>query len=417
MTMSQLVAAIQAAARRRGLRSGIDEARVRKWQRGVRPGEESQLYIAEALGYPLDIVRADDWPNWIPLSIDSLLALGPDSSVPALREALRTVERRTFLTISGGALTALASDWALGPAGALAQARDGKPVGDDLLTLLENTTQPLAGLATEQRQHTALLLDAYLATVTDLIEQGRYSPAIGHRLHMLAASLAQTVAWHRFDLGQHTAASEYWVAALHNAHAAGDRDMGAGLLGDLAYQAAWRHDHTTAASILNQALTRVRNPAARCLLQLRLARTRAAQNDRQAVLRALAAAEKHFSDAGADRPAWCSWVSEADLAVDSGQALLDLGDTGRAHQLITEGEHLLPAARDKTRGVFLTYQAASHLDQREPEAAAAAATQALLLARRIGAPRCTVLVEGLLPRFQPYRSTPGVPELLHFAAA
>ncbi|MGW3815318.1 hypothetical protein [Streptomyces sp. NPDC005046] len=91
-------------------------------------------------------------------------------------------------------------------------------------------------------------------------------------------------------------------------------------------------------------------------------------------------------------------MSEADLAVDSGQALPDLGDTGRAHRLIKEGEQLLPAARDKTRGVFLTYQAASHLDQKEPEPAAAAATQSLLLARRIGAPRCTSLVEALLPR-------------------
>ncbi|MET7391800.1 XRE family transcriptional regulator [Streptomyces sp. NPDC005529] len=252
------------------------------------------------------------------------------------------MERRTFLTISGGALSALASDWALGPTGALAQARDGKPVDDDFLTLLENTTQPLAGLATEQRQHTAQLLDAYLATVTDLIEHGRYSPATGRRLHTLAASLAQTVAWHRFDLGQHAPASQYWVAALHNTHAAGDHDMGAGLLGDLAYQAAWRKDHTTAASILGHALTRAQNPAARCLLQLRLARALAAQHDRKAVLRALGAAEKHLSDAGTDRPAWCSWVPEADLAVDSGQALLDLGDTGRAHQLITEGQQLLP---------------------------------------------------------------------------
>ncbi|MER7983910.1 hypothetical protein ABTZ11_43480, partial [Streptomyces sp. NPDC095817] len=50
-------------------------------------------------------------------------------------------------------------------------------------------------------------------------------------------------------------------------------------------------------------------------------------------------------------------------------------------------------------------------------AAATAATQALLLARPIGAPRCTSLTEALLPRFQPYRSTPVVPELLDLAAA
>ncbi|MEU6381645.1 XRE family transcriptional regulator [Streptomyces sp. NPDC046909] len=314
-------------------------------------------------------------------------------------------------------MTALAVDWAVGATGALAQARDGKPVGEDLVTFLENSTHQLAGLGTEQRQHTLTLLDAHLSTVTDLLAHGRYAPAVGRRLHALAASLAQNIAWHRFDLGRHTYASQYWIAALHNAHAAGDHDLGAGLLGDLAYQAAWRGDPTTAAHILHHALTRADNPAARCLLHLRLARALAAQQERRGALRALAAAEQHLGATGADRPAWCAWISEADLAVDSGQTLLDLGDTARAHHLITEGERLLPAARDKTRGVFLAYRAASHLDQHEPEPAAAAAIESLILARRLGAPRCIKLVDDLLPRFHPYRQAQGVTALLELAAA
>lgn len=150
------------------------------------------------------------------------------------------------------------------------------------------------------------------------------------------------------------------------------------------------------------------------------ARTLAARGDqgeRRAVQRALAAAERHLNDAGVDRPSWCAWVSEAHLAVDSGQALLDLGDTARAHQLINEGEQMLPTARDKTRSVFLAYRAASHLDLKEPEPAAAAATKSLLLARRLGAPRCVRLIDELLPRFQPYTHAQGVPELLQLAAA
>ncbi len=421
MSQEALAAGVQAAARRQGLRSGTDRMRVRKWERGVRPSEESQAYIAESLGWPVEIVRGNDWPNWLPLTADGVIPFGPHSSVPALREALRTaMERRTFFTISGATLSALAADWAAGPTSAAVQAHDGKPIGEDFVAFLEDTTQQLAAHATEQRQHTATLLDAHLSTVTELLEHSRYTPALGLRLHTLAASLAQTVAWHRFDLGRHTHASQNWIAALHNAHAAGDEDMGAGLLGDLAYQAAWRRDHATAARILNHALTRSSNPAARCLLQLRLARTLAARGDRserRAVLRALSAAEQHLSDAGTERPAWCAWVSEADLAVDSGQALLDLGDTGRAHQLITEGERLLPAARDKTRGVFFAYRAASYLDLKEPEPAAAAAVQSLILARRIGAPRCVNLVADLLPRFQPYARAEGVPELLQLAAA
>lgn len=235
LTMEELVSGIRAAAARRRLRSGTDDARVRKWQRGVKPDDESQIYIAEALGWPADIVRADDWPNWLPLTADGVVPLGPHSSVPALREAPRTaMDRRTFFTISGAALSALAADWAIGPAAALAQARDGKPVGEDFVAFLENSSQHLSGLATEQRQHTSTLLDAHLSTVTELLEHGRCTPTLGLRLHTLAASLAQTVAWHRFDLGRHTTASQNWIAGLHNAHAAGDHDLGAGLLGDLA---------------------------------------------------------------------------------------------------------------------------------------------------------------------------------------
>lgn len=139
------------------------------------------------------------------------------------------------------------------------------PVGEDFVAFLENTTQHLARHATEQPQHTTTRLEAHFAAVTELLENGRYTPALALRLHTLAAFLSQTTAWHHFDQGHHTHASQNWIAALHNAHAAGDHDMGAGLLGDLAYRAAGRGDHTTATNILNHALTRAQNPAARCL--------------------------------------------------------------------------------------------------------------------------------------------------------
>ncbi|MFF7616371.1 hypothetical protein [Streptomyces lavendulae] len=110
-------------------------------------------------------------------------------------------------------------------------------------------------------------------------------------------------------------------------------------------------------------------------------------------------------------------MSEADLAVDSGQSLLDLGDSRRAHQFITEGQALLPDSRAKTRGVFLAYEAASYLQLKEPERAAHAAEEALALSRRIGAPRCERLLQGLVPDFQPYRAADGVPAFLALTAA
>ncbi|MFE4333266.1 XRE family transcriptional regulator [Streptomyces sp. NPDC056831] len=422
MTRADLAREICAAAERRGLRSGTDKSRVRKWETGVTPDKDSRTYIADVFKIPRNDALTRDWPHWLPGADERVIPLGPDSAVPALREALRAamdpLDRRNFLTFSGSALTALATSWSTSDTRPLAQAMNGGTVDEDLVMMLEETSPQLNRLATEQRQHAVILLDAHLSTVVNLIRHGRHTPAITQRLHTMAASLSQTVAWNRFDRGLHTAAAKLWIAGLHSAHANGDRDMGAALLGDLAYQASWRGYPQTAASILERALTRTSHPTARSLLQLRLARAHAAQGDTRATHAAITVAEKSLAAAsGRPVPAWCSWMSEADLAVDTGQCLLDLGETRRAHQLIREGQDLLPPSRDKTRGVFLTYQAKSHLDLAEPELAAAAALKSLELAQRIGAPRCVQLVRDLIPRFEEHPGAQGIPELLERAAA
>ncbi|UNZ22285.1 tetratricopeptide repeat protein [Streptomyces sp. 891-h] len=423
MTGVELARRICAAATRRGLRSSADKQRVRKWERlGVTPDATTQGYIAEVFGIPADQVDPEDWPNWLPTGVVPLDRI--DNTVPALREALRTTmtrTRRTFLAgISGAALISLAESWASAAplSRAVKAGTDGKWIDEEVVVLLEDTSARLTAQATEQRQFTAPVLNSCLQSVTDLIEHSRCAEPLRFRLHALAARLAQTVAWHRFDLGEHDAAITHWNAGLHAARATSDHDMGAALLGDLAYQASWRGDPDTAAGLLEKALTRARHPAAQSLLHLRLARARAAQGHRRETLRALKAAE-HFLNAssGEPKPTWCAWMSEADLAVDSGECLLDLGDTRRAHRLIQEGTQLLPHARSKTRGVFLTYQAGGYLELGEPEQGAAAALEALRLAQRIGAPRCVQLARNLAPQFEPYPTAQGVPEFLEAAAA
>ncbi|MFF8992495.1 XRE family transcriptional regulator [Streptomyces sp. NPDC014983] len=417
MSGDQLAKAIRAAAEGDGLRSGVDRQRVHKWEQGVRPSDDSQRYIAQVVGIPPDDIDPDEWPKWLPAVDSGVVPLGHAHTVIALREALRTMNRRALLSvIPGSALVALASSWAgTEPvAHAHEQPLPDNAVGEDVVALLEDTTARLNALATEQRQHIAPLFDAHLVRVTELIDECRYPRALEARLHRLAASLSQTVAWIRFDHGEHGAATRYWIAGLHNAHAGKDRDMGAALLSDLAYQASWRNDPATAAGILQKALKRTTHPAASSLLHLRLARAQAALGERRATLSSLTTAERLLGtgDPG-DMPAWCSWLSPADLAVDSGRCLLDLGDITRAQALIAEGQALLPPTRDKTRGIFLAYRAQGHLSRREPDAAAADALEALQLAKRIGAPRCVQLVHDLVPAFAPYRKARGVSELLH----
>jgi len=414
----ELARRIRQAALRRGLRSGVDRQRVWSWEnnRAV-PDADSQILLADVFEVEPSLIPALGWPNWLP-GRDTALPLGPHSSVPALREALRTVDRRTFLTYSTATLTGLAHQWATTEPHSLTAALTGKQVDGELVDLLEATGHKLTGLVTAQRQHTSTLLDAHLATVTDLIDARNYTEPVGQRLHVLAARTASTIGWHRFDQGHHAAAARHWHGALHSAHASGDRDLGAGILSDFAYQATWLENPKTASDLLEHALTRTRHPTARSLLHLRLARAQAALGDGAACRTSLTHAETQLQRASADpAPAWCAWMQPADLLVDSGQCLLDLGQPEHAHHLIGEGIALLPTSRDKTRAVFLAYEARGHLTAGEADRAAAAATEALRLGRAIGAPRCIDLVARMTPDFKRHAGAEGVDELLHHVRA
>lgn len=185
------------------------------------------------------------------------------------------------------------------------------------------------------------------------------------------------------------------------------------MLSDFAYQSNWLGEPKVSVDQLGYALSGIEHPTARSLLFLRRARAHAALGDRSACYGDLSEAENALAVEAADpAPGWCAWMSPADLAVDSGQCLLDLGRTDEAQARMTEGVALLPRSRDKTRGIFLTYQAKGHLRANDIEQALAVTGESLDLAARIGAPRCITLVRELAPAFKPYRQVDGVPEFL-----
>lgn len=418
-SQSDLVTGMHRAARMRpeGLRCGADKAAVSKWENNrKKPDIESQLLIADAFDVPVGDLERYPWPHWLPGREDPI-PLGSAYTVHALRDAQRAVmdrDRRTFLTYSALTLAGLASQWASLEPERLTAATDGAThVDEELMGWLEETGAKLSALPTEKRQHMIKLTDAHLDTVTDLLEEGRFDEPTGHRLHALASSLASTCGWYRFDQGEHYSAGKLWNAALSNAHAARDRDQGAGVLSDFAYQAIWMGKPELAVEPLSQALIHTRHPTARSALHLRRARAHAAMGNAGACHQDMKAAEAMLlTDTRDPAPSWCRWMSTADLAVDSGQCMLDLGRTDEARSRIEEGLSLLPRSRDKTRGVFRTYEARALLQAREIEQALAVSNESLDLAQRIGASRCVKLVRDLGPTFRPYKSVNGVPEFL-----
>lgn len=80
------------------------------------------------------------------------------------------------------------------------------------------------------------LIDALLGRVVDVLDQSSYTAAMGQRLYFLAAELGRMAGWASFDAGLHAEAQRYWLAALHAAHAAGDRLLGSNILKSMSLQ-------------------------------------------------------------------------------------------------------------------------------------------------------------------------------------
>ncbi|MFC4959733.1 hypothetical protein ACFPFX_25930 [Streptomyces mauvecolor] len=170
--------------------------------------------------------------------------------------------------------------------------------------------------------------------------------------------VVQHAGWLHFDQGEHTHAVRHWTGALHAAHAADNRYFGAGILSDIAYAANWLNQPSTAVDILEHARTRTHSAAARSLLDLRRARALAALGDDHNADRALRSAEHELDRARPGyAPAWVSWMSPADLAIDAGRCWLDLGKHQRAETALAEGLQLLDPVRARTRSVMLAYRA------------------------------------------------------------
>ncbi|MGW0670709.1 XRE family transcriptional regulator [Streptomyces sp. NPDC002746] len=412
-SQAELATRVREAARRLDRRAGTSRQRVSMWEKGVTPDAFSQQLLCDVFDVPHDQVTALGWPHWLP-GQETPVPLGTGLTIPVLRKAAQMgVDRRTFLAYTPSALGALAHQWATIDPALAAGSRGGRPVDPALVDWLETAARGLNSLPTAHRQHTGPLLDAHLRTVVDLLDQGSYGHAIEIRLHTLAAALSQTLGWHSFDYEHHSAAARYWHATVHAAHQAGDMNLGAGALSDIAYQSIWLGRPQAAAQNLEHALTRTTNPTAKALLFLRKARAHSMLREARACYRDLAQAEKFLNSSSDTPPAWCSWMSPADLAVDTGRCLIELGEPGLAHTQIREGTALLPTARAKTKSVFLAYEAESLLAQGDIAQAAQLARQSFGLAQQIGASRCVQQIRDLSAGFTPYASEQGVGRLLH----
>ncbi|GAB2717870.1 helix-turn-helix transcriptional regulator [Kitasatospora kifunensis] len=392
---ADLAGRVREAAVRRRLRSGCSRQLISDWELGKKhPSEESQILLADAFDVPEAMVQTRPWPTWLP---------SPDRE-----EATVPLNRRDFVKAAGIAV-ALPTVTAQ-PAFA---AERTPLVGTETVQRLQAAVLPLTTMPTVQRQHMVAMLDSCLTTVTGLLHTARYDTRTGVGLNQLAAQLAQTCGWTRFDVGQQDQAAALWNRSLGHAKAAGDRDMVSSVVADFAYQGIWTNNPQESVRLLDGALSRPMHPTVRSLMHLRKARAHAALGEGTASRHHLAKSETELARSSAGEvPSWAAWMSEADVEIDGGRCLIDLGEQVPGTRRIDRGLSLLTKPRSKTYAVFQTYRAEALVHEGEIEEAAAVLTSALGTARQIGATRCIDQVAQISDRLHGHRSVAGVEQLL-----
>jgi hypothetical protein len=416
---------------------GLDAQAVSRHERGLhRPQRRyrtlySQFYnVTEAELWPrtpLLLGRSAEQTGSADADRDSALAAAwdPGGTVEAALAAAGgggLVERRTFLFLTGTAVTVPAHQWLVHEPGPLTAALHGDrvtpPLADRLppmiaeLRRMDDAHSPGVVLALAERDFT---------WVTGLLDQGSYDEATGRRLHVALAELAQVAGSLAYDLGDHGRAQRFYVTGLHAAHTAGDRALGAHILKCMAEQSAdLGHPHD-ALMLVDSALASTRGttatPAQAALLHSWRARAQAALGDESACTASISAAQRYADQIDQSAaPPWLYWLSPALVMTKTGEALLEAGRPERAEQFLTRGIGALgvyPHIGDQQ--VLLTRLATAQLQNGKLNEAAASGNRALDLTRQRSSQRSAARIRDLCRRMTQHSNVPVVTEFLERA--
>ncbi|WP_433872382.1 helix-turn-helix domain-containing protein [Saccharopolyspora sp. CA-218241] len=174
---------------------------------------------------------------------------------------------------------------------------------------------------------------------------------VRNQLYRSVGFLVDIAGWGAFDAGHHDTARSYFRLALGCAEQADDWGLRANVLSDMARQAIYVNRPDDGLSLIELAQVRQdrQTPTVRSMLATVHARALAKVGRGEDCYRAVMGAEDSFGDRRVgDDPPWITYFNSADLAGDTGHALLDVA---------LDGEHV-DDARDRLRRSVDTYSQA-----------------------------------------------------------
>jgi len=255
--------------------------------------------------------------------------------------------RRTFLTLSGTALTGPA--WqsldAVCPVPAVTGTRG--RISPPVVALVEAMVTGAQQLDERHGSAAAAFVADQFFSVSHLVESSGYDAETGRRLCAALAQLAQTSGWMAQESAHDALAQRWYHTALHAAHSAGDRGLTAGIMALMSNQATTLGNNSEAlqlAAAAEQAAAQA--PArVRALIAARGTLAHAGAGDLAGVRRARDRALALIAgQEPGDGPAWAGYATRTELDAISGRALITLARhlPGRRRDLLLrEAETLL----------------------------------------------------------------------------
>ncbi|GAA3746843.1 hypothetical protein GCM10022225_33270 [Plantactinospora mayteni] len=224
----------------------------------------------------------------------------------------------------------------------------------------------------------------------------------------LVAEAAQLTGWLHADAGEVGAALRAYRLALTAAAGAGDRSLGAHVLGSASHLLSSFGDARGGLLLARTGYLGARRTAPaglRALLLHRIAFAAARCGRRRPAYAALRAADRAAGRREPSRePAWLYWLDEGELAAMTGRCLAALCRPLRAEPLLRAA--LTRPGQPRTAAVYGSWLARACLDLGEWERAAEVADAALLDTVRSGSARAAAELAGVGRRLAAYRTEP-----------
>lgn len=338
------------------------------------------------------------------------------------------MRRRRFLVLMGGATTAGPLKWLVAPQVQHAvRSASGGRVPEAIVNELD---QAIAGVRRmdDQLGGGGALLDlvrAHLDYVVRLLNHNSYTDTVGRRLHASAGELMRLAGWLSFDAGDHDGAERCWNTGLYAAHAAGDRALGANIIGFMSCKAKdMERGGQLAVTLAQTAQTGYcgASPRVSAILALRsaeaLAATGASTDCHRMVDHAFDQLTKASAGTDSD-PSWSYWMGEPQAHAQAGYCYLRLQDWTQARRHLQTALRVQGADYSREGALRQVLLARTYLRQRSPDrdrAVTVADRAVSSLEGTVDSARCVGHLAGLVTDLAPHqrRGAP-VADLVHRA--